>query len=152
MVIWVQECIFYLFIFFFLSFFRGFFFLLLIHLNRNKLFWICSISSNVTFSGVGIGDFLFPVTAIFFFVWKECQSYPHTYKLEVSSVIEKSVLLGKNRRISIPHLLFISFQYSCTLYNLVSFYAADIAPDSATRCSDLTTSTHQLLKWLDNIP
>lgn len=42
--------------------------------------------------------------------------------------------------------------YSCTLYNLVTFYSADIAPDSATRCSDLTTSTHQLLKWLDSVP
>ncbi|WAR01131.1 MED25-like protein [Mya arenaria] len=41
--------------------------------------------------------------------------------------------------------------YSCTLYNLVTFFSADIAPDSATRCSDLTTSTHQFLSWLDSV-
>ncbi|XP_053384531.1 mediator of RNA polymerase II transcription subunit 25-like isoform X2 [Mercenaria mercenaria] len=41
--------------------------------------------------------------------------------------------------------------YSCTLYNLVTFFSADIAPDSATRCSDLTTSTHQFLTWLDHV-
>ncbi|KAL3841340.1 hypothetical protein ACJMK2_019499 [Sinanodonta woodiana] len=41
--------------------------------------------------------------------------------------------------------------YSCTLYNMVTFFANDIAPDTATRCSDLTTNIHQFLTWLDNI-
>ena len=43
------------------------------------------------------------------------------------------------------------FQFSCSVYNLVTFFSADIAPDSATRCSDLTTSTHQFLTWLDHV-
>ncbi|KAJ8299557.1 hypothetical protein KUTeg_023617 [Tegillarca granosa] len=42
--------------------------------------------------------------------------------------------------------------YSCTLYNLVTFFAADIVPDNTSRCSKLTTSTHEFITWLENVP
>ncbi|CAC5362713.1 MED25 [Mytilus coruscus] len=42
--------------------------------------------------------------------------------------------------------------YSCTLYNMVTFYSADIMPDPAARCSDVTTNIHEFLTWLDNTP
>lgn len=42
--------------------------------------------------------------------------------------------------------------FSCTLYALVAFHSADIAPEPAARCYAPTTNIHTFLSWLDSIP
>ena len=46
----------------------------------------------------------------------------------------------------------ILFQYSCSLYNLVTFFSADVIPDTTSRCSGVTTNIHEFISWLDNLP
>jgi hypothetical protein len=35
---------------------------------------------------------------------------------------------------------------------MVTFYSADIMPDPAARCSDVTPNIHEFLTWLDGTP
>ncbi|XP_061182873.1 mediator of RNA polymerase II transcription subunit 25-like [Saccostrea echinata] len=46
----------------------------------------------------------------------------------------------------------IGHDYSCSLYNLVTFYSADVIPDTTSRCSGVTTNIHEFITWLDDLP
>ncbi|XP_048730904.1 mediator of RNA polymerase II transcription subunit 25-like [Ostrea edulis] len=46
----------------------------------------------------------------------------------------------------------IGHDYSCSLYNLVTFYSADVVPDTTSRCSGVTTNIHEFITWLDDLP
>ncbi|XP_078331774.1 mediator of RNA polymerase II transcription subunit 25-like isoform X3 [Crassostrea virginica] len=46
----------------------------------------------------------------------------------------------------------IGHDYSCSLYNLVTFFSADVIPDTTSRCSGVTTNIHEFISWLDNLP
>ncbi|KAL5007216.1 hypothetical protein ScPMuIL_016022 [Solemya velum] len=41
--------------------------------------------------------------------------------------------------------------YSCTLYNLVTFHAGDVIPHTTVQCSNITTSIHEFLSWMDGM-
>ncbi|XP_052692285.1 mediator of RNA polymerase II transcription subunit 25-like isoform X2 [Crassostrea angulata] len=46
----------------------------------------------------------------------------------------------------------IGHDYSCSLYNLVTFFSADVIPDTTSRCSGVTTNIHEFITWLDDLP
>ncbi|XP_013382575.1 mediator of RNA polymerase II transcription subunit 25 isoform X3 [Lingula anatina] len=50
-----------------------------------------------------------------------------------------------------PSEIDYGFDYNCTLYSLVMFGAADCGPDPAARCRAPTTSTSELLSWIDGV-
>ncbi|KAK7487832.1 hypothetical protein BaRGS_00020879 [Batillaria attramentaria] len=41
--------------------------------------------------------------------------------------------------------------YSCTLYNVVTFHAGDIAPEPAATCNTPTNSIHELITYLEEL-
>ena len=47
--------------------------------------------------------------------------------------------------------LMVLFQYCCTLYDLVTFHAGDVAPAPAATCTMPTNSIHEIISQMEKL-